>query len=282
MDSLSRGIGEEHAAKAAMIRGDRSGNGSANSTSLTEVFANGETAQKADDSETLGDDNLKRESLLFKERLLALTQQNSGQGGITASENFNKLLERQSAQSAFVLQDSLTADTNLHASKDSVNTTRLPGSPLQALSPMFQMASALHQKSWSNEVGQRVIWMVNTELQQAQLQLNPKHLGPLEVKITMTADQQLNVSFLTHSSVVKEALDQAMPRLREVFDQSGLNLSNVTVQQESHKQNRDQHHTTAQTPARDIHLAENMHEDIPIAQSIHGRAASSNLVDFYA
>ena len=124
--------------------------------------------------------------------------------------------------------------------------------------------------------------MVHTELQQAQLQLNPKHLGPLEGKITMTADQQLNVSFLTHSSVVKEALDQALPRLREVFDQSGLNLSDVTVQQESYKQNRDQHHTTGQSHARGSHLAENMHEDIPIAHSYHGRTASSNLVDFYA
>jgi flagellar hook-length control protein FliK len=126
------------------------------------------------------------------------------------------------------------------------------------------------------------MWMLNTDLQQAQLQLNPKHLGRLEIKISMTSDQQINVSFLTHNTNAKDALDQALPRLREGFDQSGLNLNDVTVQQESRNQNREQHHSAGQTPMEDSRLAENMPEDGQMAQIFHSQSISSSIVDFYA
>jgi flagellar hook-length control protein FliK len=98
----------------------------------------------------------------------------------------------------------------------------------------------------------------------------------------MSVDQQINVNFLAHSATVKEALDQALPRLREVFDQSGLNLNDVNVQQESHKQHSEHHHTAGQSPIDKDDLAENMQEDVPVAQIFQNQALSSNIVDFFA
>jgi flagellar hook-length control protein FliK len=119
-------------------------------------------------------------------------------------------------------------------------------------------------------------------LQQARLQLNPKHLGPIEIKISMTADQQVNVNFLTHSTTVKEALDQALPRLRDIFDQSGLNLNDVNIQHESPKQHREHHHTAGQRSISEVDLAENMHEEVPVAQIFQNQTLSSNIVDYFA
>jgi flagellar hook-length control protein FliK len=249
--------------------------------SMTEAFADSNNAANSDES---GDDPkhfMSRETGSFKDRLFALAQQNSNAGSVPGNE-LKELLMRHSNLPSNTAGDSPLNDFNIHASREPIATTRIPGSPMQVLSPMLQMSSTPDHKGWSNEVGQRVVWMASTDLQQAQLQLNPKHLGPLEVKISMTSDQQINVSFLAHSTHVKDALDQAMPRLREVFDQSGLNLNDVTVQQESRNQNRDHHHTSPQTPMEDSLPAENMLEDTQMAQFFQSHSVSSNIVDFYA
>jgi flagellar hook-length control protein FliK len=248
---------------------------------MAEAFANTNSGTNGEESGVEPERLNSRESALFKDRLFALAQQNSTSGNTPGFE-LKDFLARQSNLSTSISTDQLTNDVSLHAVKEPTASSRLSGSPLQAISPMLQMTSTLDQKGWSNEVGQRVMWMVNSDLQQAQLQLNPKHLGPMEVKITMTSDQQINVSFLTHSSHVKEALDQALPRMREVFDQGGLNLNDVTVQQESRNQNREQHHTSGQSPSEDSRLVDNVPEDANMAQIFQSQTVSSNIVDFYA
>ncbi|KPJ96324.1 MAG: hypothetical protein AMJ53_01010 [Gammaproteobacteria bacterium SG8_11] len=236
----------------------------------------------------------KPESIMSKERLFALMQQNygqnlgqnqgqgQGQANSVSIVDLNKIMAQQTAHLTAISDDQATNEFNISSVKEHITPSRLPGSSFQMLSPILQMSSTFGHKGWSSEVGQRVLWMVNTDLQQAQLQLNPKHLGPIEIKITMTADQQINLNFLTHSNAVKETLDQAMPRLREIFDQSGLNLSDVNVRQESHKQQRDHHHTAEDRSVQSSHLAENMHDEVPLTQIFQSQSMSSNIVDFYA
>ncbi|WP_455209593.1 flagellar hook-length control protein FliK [Kaarinaea lacus] len=282
-EALLRSIAEESALRPPFSDAGRLKNelGKLN-VSLTDVYSNLNAGHNGQAIDVDAQQPLKQESTLFKDRLFAMAQQNSGQVTNATSNDINKLLLQQSAQLSTNIEDLTSNDLNMNGTKEPIVANRLSGSSLQFLSPMLHMSSTLGHKNWSNEVGQRVLWMVNTELQQAQLQLNPKHLGPIEIKISISADQQVNVNFLAHSATVKEALDQALPRLREVFDQSGLHLNDVNVQQESHKQHRDHHHTTGDGSVEQSHLAENMHEDVPVAQIFQSQSLSSNIVDFYA
>ncbi len=253
-----------------------------NNLATAEAYSSLHVGQGKQEADVDTQQSVRQESALYRDRLLSLVQQNGTQSSNTSVNDLNKLLAQQTIKLSPAVDDQTSNDFNVNAIKDPGVTPRLSGNPLHILSPMLQMSSPLDHKGWSNEVGQRVMWMVNTDLQQAQLQLNPKHLGPIEIKITLTADQQVNVHFLTHSTTVKEALDQALPRLREVFDQSGLNLNDVNVQQESHKQHRDHHHTAGNGSIGQSHLAENMHEEVPVAQIFRNHTLSSNIVDFYA
>lgn len=222
-----------------------------------------------------------QDSALFKDRLFALTQNNSSQIGNANLSDLNKLLLQQKTLLFTDTEDQLLNDFNIDGAEKAVVSDRLPGS-LPLFSQMLQMSSALGHRGWSNEVGQRLIWMMNTDLLQAKLQLNPKHLGPLEINITMTADQQLDVNFLTHSASVKEVLDQTLPRLREIFGQSDLHLNEVNVQQVSSKQHCDYHHNAGNGLMGPARLAANMREDDPAAQIFHRQSLSSSIVDCYA
>jgi len=123
-----------------------------------------------------------------------------------------------------------------------------PGTaPVAGGAPMLNVATTVGQPGWANEIGQRVTWLANSELREAQLQLHPRQLGPIEVRIVLGQEQQMNVSFTATNPATREALDAAMPRLREMFEQQGLNLANSDVSHESFAEQR--HRNQADTEA---------------------------------
>ena len=81
--------------------------------------------------------------------------------------------------------------------------------------------------------------MVGSRLQGAEIRLNPAHLGPLEVRIQIQNDQA-NINFTAQHGMVREALEAAIPRLREMLGESGLQLNNVTVSDQSLAEQRRQ------------------------------------------
>ncbi|MCF6362998.1 MAG: flagellar hook-length control protein FliK [Gammaproteobacteria bacterium] len=99
--------------------------------------------------------------------------------------------------------------------------------------PGLPVNTPMGQPGWSAELGQRMMWLANREIREAQIQLNPRHLGPIDVRIIYSDTQQLSVSFTAQNPAAREALDAALPRLREMFEQQGLNLADASVSQES-------------------------------------------------
>lgn len=238
--------------------------------------------QRNSDAELDAQHLLRQESAMFKGKLFTYLHQEGILQNSSSAASTAKLAASHYTQLSQVLDDVSAGDLNINGVKDSLSVSRQPSNSIQSLAPAFQMTSALNNPAWSNEVGQRVVWMFQSDLQQAQLQLNPKHLGPLEIKISLTADQQVNVNFLTQNASVKEALDQTMPRLREAFEQNGLNLSDVNVQQESPRQKGEQQQNGDELDGGESHLAENVQEEPMLSPTNAQSKLSTGIVDFYA
>lgn len=86
----------------------------------------------------------------------------------------------------------------------------------------------LGQSDWDQALGERIQWLASQKAQGAQVRLNPANLGPMEVRIQVQNDQA-SVQFSSHHAVVREALEAALPRLRDMFESSGVQLVNVDV-----------------------------------------------------
>jgi flagellar hook-length control protein FliK len=140
-------------------------------------------------------------------------------------------------------------------STDDLNgtTAMAAGQRLSTLSssavPQLPVATPVGQPGWGSEIGQRVMMMAKGDLREAQLQLHPRSLGPVEVRIVYGHDHQLNVSFTAANPVARDALDAALPRLREMFDQQGLNLANTDISHESFAQQEQRQHAEAHSLA---------------------------------
>lgn len=82
--------------------------------------------------------------------------------------------------------------------------------------------------AWGRDIGEKVLWMAAQNLTEAEIQLDPPELGPLQARISVQNDQA-QVSFTSNSALVRDALDQTAHRLRDMFSSEGLNLVDVNV-----------------------------------------------------
>src|SRR4029453_888393 len=85
---------------------------------------------------------------------------------------------------------------------------------------------------WSDEIGTHLTMMAANGREAASLRLSPEHLGPLEGQISMK-DGQANVVFGASNAETRNALEQSLPRLREMFAAQGLTLGNANVSRDT-------------------------------------------------
>lgn len=93
--------------------------------------------------------------------------------------------------------------------------------------PGDRIPARLGTQAWENQVSQRIVYMVGKE-QAATLTLNPPDLGPVQIVLNVTNDQA-TVAFSSDQLDVRQALENALPRLREMMSESGIALGNATV-----------------------------------------------------
>ncbi len=90
----------------------------------------------------------------------------------------------------------------------------------------------LQQKNWGRALGHQLNWMVSNRVQEAEIRVNPPDLGPLEVRVSLHHNQT-SVTFFSHEAAVREAIESALPRLREMLDGQGINLNQAQVSDQS-------------------------------------------------
>ena len=87
-------------------------------------------------------------------------------------------------------------------------------------------------KMWDQAIGQKIVWMVAGGEQSAQLTLNPPDLGPVQVVLSIS-DNQIDASFVSSHLDVREAIEAAAPKLREMMDSAGMSLTGFSVNAQS-------------------------------------------------
>ena len=94
------------------------------------------------------------------------------------------------------------------------------------------IATPLGNSGWAGDFSQKISWMSTQKNQVAELHLNPPDLGPLNVVLKIS-DNQATALFTSPHSAVREAVENAMPKLREILADNGIMLGNTTVSDQS-------------------------------------------------
>jgi len=104
----------------------------------------------------------------------------------------------------------------------------------EAASP--RLAPTVGTTAWGQALGEKLVWMAAGTQHTASLTLNPPNLGPLQIVLNVTNDQA-TASFFSAQPEVRQALESAFPRLREMMNDAGIQLGQATVSADTPRQN---------------------------------------------
>ncbi|TQQ51840.1 flagellar hook-length control protein FliK [Vibrio cholerae] len=90
----------------------------------------------------------------------------------------------------------------------------------------------LNKEMAADQLAERVQMMLSKNLKNIDIRLDPPELGRMHIRMNMQGDGA-TVHFTVANQHAREALEQTMPRLREMLAQQGVQLGDTSVQQQS-------------------------------------------------
>lgn len=110
--------------------------------------------------------------------------------------------------------------------------------PSRATTGSHRIDTPVGAAGWHNEIGDHVAWMANHQHGRAELVLTPPQFGRIEISLSVTGDQA-NAFFISANPAVRETLESALPRLREILADAGITLGQAHVGSESSGQSAE-------------------------------------------
>lgn len=168
----------------------------------------------------------------------------------------------EAANTADTLSSSLTLApaTATHLHPRSAETQTSPS----AINTPFHDRTA-----WAQDFGDRIVWMAKQDQQSAEIRITPANLGPVQISLNIE-DGKANAVFVSPHAEVRQALEEALPRLREMLNASGISLGQANVGSQMPQQQPD-------TAARFAAIHRNSGENA-ILSAIEGNGSSTSVL----
>jgi flagellar hook-length control protein FliK len=194
------------------------------------------TRNNVDNKITKGDVNLLASNLVDVETQLAeLKASNS----LKVSNSLSAAAISQKVLASDLALDTTNQNISVNNISNNLRTTQVDSVNVVELKP------PVSSPDWGPALNQRITWMVANSLQNASITVNPPNLGPLEINI-QTDQNKTNVQFIVTSSEVRQAIQDSIPALNKMFENSGLQLGQADINSRSYNQNRENAKTDAQ------------------------------------
>lgn len=103
-----------------------------------------------------------------------------------------------------------------------------PAMPRLDLAQAFPAPVPLPSRHFAEDVGARLQWIAEQQGGEATLRISPDGLGPVEVRLKLDGDR-VELGFSAAHTETRQALQDALPKLREMLAQQGLQLGHADV-----------------------------------------------------
>ncbi|MBT3134540.1 flagellar hook-length control protein FliK [Alteromonas sp. ALT199] len=96
----------------------------------------------------------------------------------------------------------------------------------------FDKAVNIHKPEGQQQLNEKIRWMVNARNTMAEIRLDPPEMGSMQVRVNVAGDAA-SVSFVVQSQQAKDALADAMPKLRDMLSEQGIELGDAQVRKDN-------------------------------------------------
>ncbi|WP_423821819.1 flagellar hook-length control protein FliK [Salinisphaera sp. SPP-AMP-43] len=91
------------------------------------------------------------------------------------------------------------------------------------------IGAALGSDGWNSALGQHTLRLASGGQQQAQIQLHPRELGQINISVTVNDHNQAQLHLMSPNAHVRDAIEAALPQLRQSLAAGGLTLGQASV-----------------------------------------------------
>lgn len=120
--------------------------------------------------------------------------------------------------------------TRLNATTQTMSATGTEKTPPQVTETLHMTRPDL-----SVNMKERMTLMMKSGIQTADIRLDPAELGQMQVKMSVENDVT-SVSFIVQNSQAKELLEKALPQLKEMLAEQGVEMGESSVSQQDQQQ----------------------------------------------
>lgn len=143
-------------------------------------------------------------------------------------EDFGRRFERSLAAAANTGREGFTPGTpQALASVASLAPGASPQQPLYS-SAHANITLPISHPGFGDELSNRVLLFAGQRVQNAELAITPADLGPIKVSIELRG-QEASLAFTSQHATTRAAIEDALPKLREMFAGQGLQLTQAHV-----------------------------------------------------
>ena len=150
---------------------------------------------------------------------------------------------------------------------------------IQSTAILSEVSEPFNSSGWSKAMNKQIVWMANQNIKAAEIRLNPANLGPVEVRLEIN-DDQINVALSSRHAAVREAMEMTMPKLREMLENDGLNLSDSNISHQSFAEQRQQQAENQDTGKLGHHLPHVEQESVT-DNVVMQEMTSTSMVDYF-
>jgi len=136
--------------------------------------------------------------------------------------------------------DALRSDGDAEAASPSTNLMASPATTsanglarTATVNPLEAPMPDLHNEQFDEAVGTRLTWMAEQKIGHAHIKISPSDLGTVEVRLRLDGDR-VHADFSSAQPEVRQALENSLPKLRDMLGQHGFQLGQADV---GHHQN---------------------------------------------
>lgn len=104
-----------------------------------------------------------------------------------------------------------------------------PSSATPPAALTVEIDTPLHDPGWRVEAASRIASLVTRGVEHAEVRITPPELGPVEMRIDVRGGET-TLAIVATQATTRDALEQALPLLRDMLAQQGLALGQATVQ----------------------------------------------------
>ena len=151
-----------------------------------------------------------------------------------ASQFLNLMSQTQASAQHAIL--GLVAQTDTVMQENS--QLRAEASKTQQQFEGFDKAVNIHKSEGQQQLNEKIRWMVNARNTMAEIRLDPPELGSMQVRVNVAGDAA-SVSFVVQSQQAKDALAEAMPKLRDMLSEQGIELGDAEVRKDNSSNNEN-------------------------------------------